>query len=201
MIHLKILLAFFLAFTFSNIVHADASTGEFFGYQISESYPVTKKTRIKSESGGVILAIKAEFPKKPADVGKVYVITTTMTHTIGKIYSTRKFRNAEVANKFADRYAAFLAAKYRKHSPQMKGLADSSKLLINFDNNYELRVKVFTPEPIKTKSGVVKEIKPSVEIGLNIHGEGKKKHLVLIDKEHDQLLIKNAETKGRDTGL
>ncbi|GMQ91739.1 MAG: hypothetical protein BMS9Abin11_1051 [Gammaproteobacteria bacterium] len=170
---------------------ADAATGELFGYQISDSYPMTKKTRKKSDQGGTVLVIRAENPKKPEDVGKVYVVTSTMTHTIGKIYSTRKFRNQAVADKFSDRYAAFLSAKYRKHSPQSKGLEESSKLLVNFENEYELRIKHFP----------AKEGKVIVQIGLSIHGEGKKKHAELIKKEHDQLLIKNAETKGRDKGL
>jgi hypothetical protein len=193
--HLKILLAFLItsvsAFALSNTAMADAADGELFGYKIGDSYEITEKTKKKINVDGTVVVIKAEAAKQPEDVGKVYIVTSTMTYTIGTIYSTRKFRNANIAEEFAHKYTSFLAAKYRKHSPQFKGLADSSKLLINFDNNYELRIRVFAP----------KDQKPSVHISLTIVGEKKKEYSNLIDKEHDQLLIKNAETKGIDKGL
>ena len=191
----KILLLFLIIFIFvsatTGTAMADAADGELFGYKIGDSYEITEKTKKKINIGGTVVAIKAENAKQPEDVGKVYIVTSTMTYTIGTIYSTRKFRNANIAEEFAHKYTSFLAAKYRKHSPQFKGLADSSKLLINFDNNYELRIRVFAP----------KDQKPSVHISLTIVGEKKKEYSNLIDKEHDQLLIKNAETKGIDKGL
>lgn len=189
--HLKLLLALLIIFAFTNTVLADAANGELFGYKIGDGYEITEKTKKKINVGGTAVVIKAEEARKPEDVGKVYVVTSTMSYTIGTIYSTRKFRNKNIAEEFAHKYTSFLAAKYRKHSPQFKGLTDSSRLLINFDNNYELRIRVFAP----------KDQKASVHITLAIHGEKKKEYSVLIDKEHDQLLIKNAEAKGIDKGL
>jgi len=188
---LLFLIIFLSVLAIPRSVMADAADGELFGYKIGDSYEITEKTKKKINVGGTAVVIKAEEARKPEDVGKVYVVTSTMSYTIGTIYSMRKFRNKNIANEFAHRYSSFLAAKYRKHSPQFKGLAGSSKLLINFDNNYELRIRVFAP----------KDQKPSVHIGLTIVGEKKKEYSGLLDKEHDQLLIKNAETRGIDKGL
>ena len=193
--HLKILLAFLItfisAFALSNIATADAVEGELFGYKIGDSYEPTERTKKQSDRGGTVFVIRAENAKKPDDVGKVYLVASTTSLTIGDIYSVRSFRDKNKAEEFAYKYTAFLAAKYRKHSPQQKGLADTSRLLINFDNNYELRIRIFAP----------KDQKSTVHISLSIHGENKKKFSDLLKKEHDQLLIKNAEKKGIDKGL
>lgn len=189
--HLKILVALLITFAFTNTAMADAADGELFGYKIGDNYEITEKTKKKGSRGGSVFVIKAENARKPEDVGKVYLVTSTITHTILDIYSTRNFRDKNKAEEFAHKYTTFLAAKYRKHSPQQKGLADSSRLMINFENNYELRIRVFAP----------KDQKATVHISLTVQGENKKKYADLLDKEHDQLLIKNAETKGIDKGL
>ena len=93
------------------VVMADASDGQFMGYQLGSNYQRGTNTQARVTTNGN-LNITAENPVKPNDVGDVVLIATAETLTIGYINALTWFETEAEAREFGRKYIKLLRAKY-----------------------------------------------------------------------------------------
>ncbi|MGI9308382.1 MAG: hypothetical protein ACR2P6_03900 [Gammaproteobacteria bacterium] len=93
------------------IALADASNGEFMGYQLGKKYPRTTNTRQQVTTTGNLL-ITAEKPEKPDSIEVVKLLTTEDTLTIGYIDASAWFATEAEARALGRQYVELLQAKY-----------------------------------------------------------------------------------------
>jgi len=93
------------------LAYADASTGNFMGYQLGAEYKRGAATQLEMTTTGN-LRVTAEQPVKPADIAQVTLLTTRETLTIGFISAEQWFATEAEAREFGRRYFGLLRAKY-----------------------------------------------------------------------------------------
>ena len=92
-------------------VMADASNGEFMGYQLGGNYQRTAGTKIQTATNGNLIVI-ADKPLKPANITEVSLVATAETLTIGYINAASWFETETEARAFGKQYVELLRAKY-----------------------------------------------------------------------------------------
>ena len=91
-------------------VFADASDGQFMGYELGKKYPTLPQDVELTTAGNLLIA--AENPTKPADIDQVSLIATPESRTIGFIVAASWYPTEGEAREFGRRYAELLRAKY-----------------------------------------------------------------------------------------
>jgi hypothetical protein len=93
------------------VVLADASNGDFMGYQLGDQYQRSADTRQQTSTTGNLL-ISAEQPVKPGDIAEVTLLATAETLTIGYIGASQWFATEAEARAMGRQYFELLHAKY-----------------------------------------------------------------------------------------
>jgi hypothetical protein len=93
------------------VVLADASNGDFMGYQLGDQYQRGADTRQQTSTTGNLL-ISAEQPVKPGDIAEVTLLATAETLTIGYIGASQWFATEAEAREMGRQYFELLHAKY-----------------------------------------------------------------------------------------
>lgn len=132
-----------LAIASPGVVLADATGGQFMGYQLGSDYPRSANTQAQVTASGNLL-IAAEDPVKPADVGDVTLIATAETLTIGYINALTWFDTEAEAREFGRKYIKLLRAKYPDWTYGREELGATMKLVeVNLDKQpYNLRMRL-----------------------------------------------------------
>ena len=92
------------------VVFADASEGQFMGYELGKEYPTSSQKFGITTTGN--LRIVAEHPTKPDNINQVSLIATPDSRTIGYIIAASWFATEREARDFGIRYVELLRAKY-----------------------------------------------------------------------------------------
>jgi len=130
-------------FYIPGVVLADASSGEFMGYQLGNNYQRGANTRQQTITNGN-LVITAEQPVKPDNIAEVSLITTPESLTIGHINAASWFDAEIEAREFGRQYVDLLRAKYPDWVFGREGMnADLRIVEVNFDQPpYNLRLRL-----------------------------------------------------------
>ena len=91
-------------------VVADASEGQFMGYELGTNYPALPQDVEVTTTGSLLIA--AENPTKPADIVQVSLIATPESRTIGYIVAASWYATEGEAREVGRRYVELLRAKY-----------------------------------------------------------------------------------------
>jgi hypothetical protein len=97
-------------FALPTTVVADASDGQFMGYELGTKYPVLPQDVELTTTGNLLIA--AENPTKPADIVQVNLIVTPVSGTIGYIVAASWYETEAEAREFGRRYVELLRAMY-----------------------------------------------------------------------------------------
>jgi hypothetical protein len=97
-------------FALSTDVVADASDGQFMGYELGTEYPALPQDVEVTTTGNLLIA--AENPTKPADIVQVSLIVTPESRTIGYIVAASWYATEGEAREVGRRYLELLRAKY-----------------------------------------------------------------------------------------
>ena len=92
------------------VVYADASDGQFMGYELGTNYPATPRGTGSTTTGNLLIV--AENPVKPTDIDKVSLIATPVSRTISYIDAASWFATEGEAREIGRRYVELLRAKY-----------------------------------------------------------------------------------------
>jgi hypothetical protein len=90
---------------------ADASQGQFMGYQLDGQYPAGASTQQRVTTTGNLI-VTAEQPVKPDNIAQVILLTTRKSMTIGYITASQWFATEPEARESGKRYVELLRAKY-----------------------------------------------------------------------------------------
>lgn len=88
---------------------ADANDGDLFGYSLGNRY--TEQVSEALDDGQLVL-ITTQNPVKPADIEKVYVLVTPISHSVGKIAGETWYESGEDAVVAYERFRTILRNKY-----------------------------------------------------------------------------------------
>lgn len=128
--------------TLPSVVVADASDGQFMGYELGAKYPVVPQDAEFTTTGSLI--VTAENPTKPADIAKVSLITTPELRTIGYIVAASWYASEGEAREVGRRYLELLRAKYPDWAYGREVMDASLRIVeVNFDQapyNLQLRL-------------------------------------------------------------
>jgi hypothetical protein len=124
-------------------VMADASKGEFMGYQLGGDYKRTPATQVQTATNGNLI-IKADSPVKPDDITDVSLIATAESLTIGYINAASWFETELEAREFGKRYVELLRAKYPSWSFGRERMNSQMRIIeVNFDGlPYNLQMRL-----------------------------------------------------------
>jgi hypothetical protein len=92
------------------VVFADASDGQFMGYELGTNYATTPKHIERTTLGDVVIV--ADDPLKPADIQEVKLFATAVSRTIGYISAASWYATESEAREVARHYAELLRVKY-----------------------------------------------------------------------------------------
>ena len=92
------------------VVVADASEGQFMGYELGTKYPASPQNIEVTTTGNLLIA--AENPTKPADIVQVSLIATPQSRTIGYIIAASWHETESEAREVGRHYVELLRAKY-----------------------------------------------------------------------------------------
>ncbi len=140
---MSIRLILLLLFCIPGVVMADASRGEFMGYQLGNNYQRGVNTRQQTITNGNLI-ITAEQPVKPNNISEVSLITTPETLIIGHINAASWFETDIEAREFGRQYVDLLRAKYPDWEFGREGMnADLRIVEVNLDQPpYNLRLRL-----------------------------------------------------------
>ena len=127
-------------------VLADASEGQFMGYELGTKYPASPQDVEVMTTGNLLF--EAEDPAKPADIVQVSVITTPGSRTIGYIIAASWYETEEDAREAGRRYAELLRAKYPDWNFGREVMDANMRIVeVNFDKApYNLRLRLVRDE-------------------------------------------------------
>jgi len=91
-------------------VVADASKGQFMGYQLGTEYPAPPQNMEVMTTGKLLIV--AEHPTKPADIVQVSLIATPQSRTIGYIIAASWYATEDEAREVGRHYVELLRTKY-----------------------------------------------------------------------------------------
>lgn len=100
----------FYLFALPAVAFADASDGQFMGYELGTGYPEMSQAGEGTTTGNLLIV--AEKPVKPTDIKQVSVVATPVTRTVGYISAASWFATEGEARESARRYVELLRAKY-----------------------------------------------------------------------------------------
>ena len=92
------------------VVVADASRGQFMGYELGTKYPAPPQNTEVTTTGNLLIV--AENPTKPADIVQVNLIATPQSRTIGYIVAASWYATEGEARDVGRHYVELLRAKY-----------------------------------------------------------------------------------------
>jgi hypothetical protein len=101
-------------FALPTVVFADASDGQFMGYQLGTKYSAPTQDAEVTTTGNLLIA--AKDPTKPADIVQVSLVATPESATIGHIIAASWYATEQEARDVGRRYAELLRAKYPEWS-------------------------------------------------------------------------------------
>ena len=123
-------------------VVADASEGQFMGYELGTKYPALPQDVEVTTTGNLL--ITAENPTKPADIVQVSLIATPESRTIGYIIAASWYATEGEAREVGRRYVELLRAKYPDWDFGRELMDASLRIVeVNFDkapHNLQLRL-------------------------------------------------------------
>jgi len=123
-------------------VVADASEGQFMGYELGARYPALPQDVEVTTTGNLLIA--AENPIKPADIVQVSLIATPESRTIGYIIAAGWYATEGEAREVGRRYVELLRAKYPDWDFGRELMDASLRIVeVNFDkapHNLQLRL-------------------------------------------------------------
>jgi len=133
-------------FAIPTIVFADASVGQFMGYELGKIYPELPQGVEVTTAGNLLIA--AENPTKPADIDHVSLIVTPESRTIGYIVAASWYPTESEAREFGRRYAELLRAKYPDWDFGRELMDASLRIVeVNFDKApYNLQLSLVRDE-------------------------------------------------------
>ena len=133
-------------FALPAVVLADASEGQFMGYELGTKYSALPQDVEVLTTGNLLF--EAENPTKPADIVQVSVITTPGSQTIGYIIAASWYETEEEAREAGRRYAELLRAKYADWYFGREVMDASMRIVeVNFDKApYNLRLRLVRDE-------------------------------------------------------
>jgi hypothetical protein len=127
-------------------VVADASNGQFMGYELGTEYPATPQDFEVTTTGNLLIA--AGNPTKPVDIVKVSLIATPESRTIGYIIAASWYATESEAREVGRRYAELLRAKYPDWNFGRELMDASLRIVeVNFDMApYNLQLRLVRDE-------------------------------------------------------
>jgi hypothetical protein len=133
-------------FAFPADVVADASAGEFMGYELGTMYPTQPQDIEITATGTLFFA--TENPTKPDDIVQVSVIATPESRTIGYIIAASWYETEGEARDVGRRYVELLRAKYPDWDFGRTQMDASARIVeVNFDKTpYNLQLRVVQEE-------------------------------------------------------
>jgi len=124
------------------VVFADASDGQFMGYQLGANYPAAPQGSQSTTTGNLLIV--AEDPVKPADIKQVSLVATPVSRTIGYIDAASWYATEGEAREVGRRYVELLRAKYPDWRFGREAMDANMRIVeVNFDNapyNLQLRL-------------------------------------------------------------
>jgi len=130
------------------VAFADATNGQFMGYDLGAGYTETVQTAERTTTGNLLIV--ANSPLKPADIKQVVLVATPVTRTVGYISAASWFPTEGEARESARRYVEILRAKYPDWSFGGEVMDASFRIVeVNFDKapyNLKLRLERNTHE-------------------------------------------------------
>ena len=133
-------------FAFPTVVVADASEGQFMGYELGTAYPALPRDVEVTTVGNLL--IEAENPTKPADIAQVSLVATPETRTIGYIIAASWYGTEGEAREVGRRYVELLRAKYPDWDFGREMMDASLRIVeVNFDRApYNLQLRLVRDE-------------------------------------------------------
>jgi hypothetical protein len=128
------------------VVFADASDGQFMGYELGAGYPATPQGSESTTTGNLVFV--AENPVKPADIKQVRLVATPVSRTIGYINAASWYATEGEAREIARRYVELLRAKYPDWNFGREAMDASLRIVeVNFDKApYNLQLRLVRDE-------------------------------------------------------
>lgn len=133
-------------FAVPTVVAADASEGQFMGYELGLKYPASPQNVEVTTTGKLLIA--AENPTKPADIVQVSLIATPESRTIGYIVAASWYATEDEARDVGRRYVDLLRAKYADWGFGRELMDASLRIVeVNFDKApYNLQLRLVRDE-------------------------------------------------------
>jgi len=127
-------------------VVADASNGQFMGYELGTEYPAPPQDFEVTTTGNLLIA--AGNPTKPVDIVKVSLIATPESRTIGYIIAASWYATESEAREVGRRYTELLRAKYPDWNFGRELMDASLRIVeVNFDKApYNLQLRLVRDE-------------------------------------------------------
>ena len=127
-------------------VIADASEGQFMGYELGTRYPALPQDVEVTTTGNLLIA--ADNPIKPADIVQVSLIATPESQTIGYIIAAGWYATEGEAREVGRRYVELLRAKYPDWDFGRELMDASLRIVeVNFDKApYNLQLRLVRDE-------------------------------------------------------
>ena len=128
------------------VVFADASDGQFMGYELGADYPATPQGSESTTTGNLLIV--AESPVKPANIKQVRLVATPVSRTIGYINAATWYATEGEAREIARRYVELLRAKYPDWNFGREAMDASLRIVeVNFDKApYNLQLRLVRDE-------------------------------------------------------
>ncbi len=179
-------------------VVADASEGQFMGYELGTKYSALPQDVEVTTTGNLLIA--AENPTKPADIVQVSLIATPESRTIGYIIAASWYATEGEAREVGRRYVELLRAKYPSWDFGRELMDSSLRIVeVNFDKvPYNLQLRLVRDEYDGRSMW-------RISMGLGWHRETKEwhawqnqaatEHAAARATEHEQLL-KESDIRG-----
>jgi len=133
-------------FALPTVVVADASDGQFMGYELGTEYPAPPQDIEVTTAGNLLIA--AENPTKPADIVQVSLVATPESRTIGYIIAASWYATEGEAREVGRRYVELLRAKYPDWDFGRELMDASLRIVeVNFDKApYNLQLRLVRDE-------------------------------------------------------
>jgi len=127
-------------------VVADASEGQFMGYELGTQYPALPQDVEVTTTGNLLIV--AENPTKPADIVQVSLVATPESRTIGYIVAASWYTTEGEAREVGRRYVELLRAKYPNWGFGRERMDSSLRIVeVNFDKApYNLQLSLLRDE-------------------------------------------------------
>ena len=127
-------------------VVADASEGQFMGYELGTQYPALPQDVEVTTTGNLLIV--AENPTKPADIVQVSLVATPESRTIGYIVAASWYTTEGEAREVGRRYVELLRAKYPDWDFGRERMDSSLRIVeVNFDKApYNLQLSLVRDE-------------------------------------------------------